>query len=276
MKNFLRFLLVLVGVILFYIYNNPDVIDKYKTSDSSADKDSILSIDSFASDSSLVNVTVTDSMGVDSVSSHSVKTDSFMSASLEKPVVNVDTFVYSSKYAKENIGKVDTFVKKILTPYFKIEPGNNVDWYYAKTAPVCSNTKMVRCDHKAFYTVFGIWNGKVCGGLRLEVNLTREKEPFVISKIYIVVDNKRFDITSRQSHEGENFRYYVNYEIFLDDEKYRDLAWALYNAKSAKVLYVDNGNPEEMSVSDEELEYVRHGINMYIACGQGEVSQLGY
>ena len=49
------------------------------------------------------------------------------------------------------------------------------------------------------------------------------------------------------------------------------MAWALYNAKSAKVLYVDNGNPEEMIVSDEELEYVRHGI---MACGQWCGSKL--
>ena len=52
------------------------------------------------------------------------------------------------------------------------------------------------------------------------------------------------------------------------------MAWTLYNAKSAKVLYVDNGNPEEMIVSDEEQEYVPHGINMYMACGQWCGSKL--
>jgi hypothetical protein len=52
------------------------------------------------------------------------------------------------------------------------------------------------------------------------------------------------------------------------------LAWTLYNAKSAKVLYVDNGSPEEMIISKEELDYVCHGINMYIACGQSFLSKL--
>lgn len=273
MKNFFRFLLVFVGVILFYIYNNPDVVDKYKTAGTSTERDSSQCSDSTVSDTDGVNVNAVDSTNVKATASDSLIADSLVVDTV-KPRVNVDTFVYSSKYAKEKLGKVDTFVKKVLTPYFKIEPHNDVDWYMAKTAPVCSNTKMVRCDHKAFYTCFCISNRGICGGLKLTVNLTRENGPFVISKIFIVVDNKRFDITSMQSNQGKNCIYFVNYYIDIDNEEYSPLAWALYNAKSAKVLYVDNGSPEEMNISREELDYVRHGINMYIACGQSFLSKL--
>ena len=268
MKNFFRFLLVFVGVILFYIYNNPDVVDKYKTAGTSTERDSSQCSDSTASDTDGVNVNVVDSTNMKATASDSLIVDSLVVDTV-KPRVNVDTFVYSSKYAKEKLGKVDTFVKKVLTPYFKIEPHNDVDWYMAKTAPVCSHTKMVRCDHKAFYTCFCISNSGICGGLKLTVNLTRENGPFVISKIFVVVDDHKFDITSELSRQEKNmFFHYVNYNIALDSDKYSSLAWALYNAKEAKILYVDNGNPEEMKISKEELDYVRHGINMYIACGQ--------
>ncbi len=263
MKNFFRFLLVLVGVILLYIYNNPDVIDKYKTTDGSTEKDSTQCPNTSTPDSQNVNVRAVDSTNVNAIVSDSIVADTV------KPRVNLDTFVYSSKLAKTCVGRVDSSVKKTLTPYFKIENNNGIDWYYAKTAPICCSTKMVRCDHDAFFTKFGVENGNVCSSLYLHVSITRKEGPFVISKIFVVVDDHKFDITSELSRQEKNmFFHYVNYNIALDSDKYNSLAWALYNAKEAKILYVDNGNPEEMKISKEELDYVRHGINMYIACGQ--------
>lgn len=76
MKNFFRFLLVFVGVILFYIYNNPDVIDKYKATDASADKDTIQSVEPVAADSQIVNATAVDSVLIDSIKKESVDADS--------------------------------------------------------------------------------------------------------------------------------------------------------------------------------------------------------
>lgn len=268
MKNFFRFLLVLVGVILLYIYNNPDVIDKYKTAGTSTERDSSQVVDSTFSDTSCVNVSVVDSTNMKATVSDSLGADSLVVDTV-KPRVNLDTFVYSSKLAKAYLGRVDSSVKKTLTPYFKVENNNGVDWYYAKTAPICCSTKMVRCDHDAFFTKFGVENGKVCSSLYLHVSITRKEGPFVISKIFVVADDHKFDITSELSRQEKNmFFHYVNYNVALDSDKYNSLAWVLYNAKEAKILYVDNGNPEEMKISKEELDYVRHGINMYIACGQ--------
>ncbi len=82
MKNFLKFLLVFAGVILLYIYNNPDVIDKYKTSDSSADKDSIQSADTIIHESQNIKATDLDSIKVDSVSTDSTKKESVVADSL--------------------------------------------------------------------------------------------------------------------------------------------------------------------------------------------------
>ncbi len=76
MKNFFRFLLVFVGVILLYIYNNPDVIDKYKTTDASADKDTIQSVEPVTADSQIVNATAVDSVLIDSIKKESVDADS--------------------------------------------------------------------------------------------------------------------------------------------------------------------------------------------------------
>lgn len=193
-----------------------------------------------------------------------------------KPKVNVDTFIYSSKSAKACKGSVDALVKKTLMPYFKLEHKNDVCWYYARTAPVCYNTNMVRCDHKAFYTSFGIKNETdVCRPLCLNVSVTNRKEPLSMSKVLIVVDGQKFDITSSVLNQGSNlFLYYINYVVYLDTEEYGPLAWALYNAKSAKILSINNGEPDEMIVTKEELEYIRHGINMYIACGQRYDSKL--
>lgn len=268
MKNFFRFLLVLVGVILLYIYNNPDVIDKYKTAGNSTERDSSQVVGSTFSDTSCVNVSAVDSTKMKTMVSDSLIADSLVVDTV-KPRVNLDTFVYSSKLAKKYLGRVDSSVKKTLTPYFKVENNNGIDWYYAKTAPICCSTKMVRCDHDAFFTKFGVENGNVCSSLYIHVSITRKDGPFVISKIFVVADDHKFDITSELSRQEKNmFFHYVNYNIALDSDKYNSLAWALYNAKEAKILYVDNGNPEEMKISKEELDYVRHGINMYIACGQ--------
>lgn len=268
MKNFFKFLLVLVGVILLYIYNNPDVIDKYKTAGTSTERDSSQVVDSTFSDTSCVNVSAVDSTNMKATVSDSPGADSLVVDTV-KPRVNLDTFVYSSKLAKAYLGRVDSSVKKTLTPYFKVENNNGIDWYYAKTAPICCSTKMVRCDHDAFFTKFGVENGNVCSSLYLHVSITRKEGPFVISKIFVVVDDHKFDITSELSRQEKNmFFHYVNYNVALDSDKYNSLVWALYNAKEAKILYVDNGNPEEMKISKEELDYVRHGINMYIACGQ--------
>lgn len=96
MKNFFRFLLVFVGVILFYIYNNPDVIDKYKTAGTSTERDSSQCSDSTASDTDDINVNAVDSTNMKATASDSLIADSLVVDTV-KPRVNVDTFVYSSK-----------------------------------------------------------------------------------------------------------------------------------------------------------------------------------
>ena len=96
MKKFFRFLLVFVGVILFYIYNNPDVIDKYKTAGTSTERDSSQCSDSTASDTDGVNVNAVDSTNMKATASDSLIADSLVVDTV-KPRVNVDTFVYSSK-----------------------------------------------------------------------------------------------------------------------------------------------------------------------------------
>ncbi|MEE1062573.1 MAG: hypothetical protein UH071_02815 [Paludibacteraceae bacterium] len=96
MKNFFKFLLVLVGVILLYIYNNPDVIDKYKTAGTSTERDSSQVVDSTFSDTSCVNVSAVDSTNMKATVSDSLGADSLVVDTV-KPRVNLDTFVYSSK-----------------------------------------------------------------------------------------------------------------------------------------------------------------------------------
>lgn len=279
MKNFLKFLLVFIGIILFYIYNNPDVVDKYRNASSAAEKDSVGSVENVGADTLSQSAIVTDSASskssnVDSVNVESTK-DTIVFDTI-KPRVNIDTFVFSPDAAKAKFGKVDDVVKKALTPYFKIEKHGNVEWYYARTAPICYNGGYVRCDHKAFYLMFGICETKIRSDLQLVVNLSKFKDPFVINKIYVVVDDQKFDISTKIVKNDKNMCgvFFVNYYIDLDNNEYKSLAWALYNAKSAKVLYVDNGEPGEMTVTREELDYIRHGINMFIACGQSRTSQL--
>lgn len=78
MKNFFRFLLVFIGVILLYVFNNPDVIDKYKTTDDSTGKDSTQCVDTTVSDSQSVNVSVVDSTNMNPAVSDSISVDSLV------------------------------------------------------------------------------------------------------------------------------------------------------------------------------------------------------
>lgn len=83
MKNFFKFLLVFIAVILLYVFNNPDVIDKYKTSDSSADKDSTQCVDTTVSDSQKGNVTEVDSTNMYPAVSDSINADSLVADTIK-------------------------------------------------------------------------------------------------------------------------------------------------------------------------------------------------
>ena len=52
------------------------MIDKYKTTDASADKDTIQSVEPVAADSQIVNATAVDSGLIDSIKKESVDADS--------------------------------------------------------------------------------------------------------------------------------------------------------------------------------------------------------
>ncbi|MBP5704073.1 MAG: hypothetical protein J6X12_05155 [Paludibacteraceae bacterium] len=263
MKNFFKFLLVLVGVILLYIYNNPDVIDKYKTADGSTEKDSTQCVDTMVSDSQSINVSVIDSSKTDPLETDTQKTG-----------VNLNTFACSPKFAKENLGHVDTAKMNDLMPYFKIiRQKNGLNVYHPKTAPTCLTY------HDWFYITFGIENGEVHSHLYLNVNLSKEAESFDISKMVIVADDNEFDISSVEVEEDNEKglrRRWLLHTVILDSEQYRDLTWALYKAKSVKVAYVNHGNPCVMAISDAQLEDIRRSVDMYIACGQWKWSKLGY
>lgn len=278
MNNFLKFLFAFVCVILVFVYNNPEVVDKYRNQNGTWEKDSVSAyIDSVVmADTQSEISSLADTVNIDSL--NTIKTTSKDTFVLDtvKPCVNVDTFTYSSKSAKAYKGSVDAFVKKTLMPYFKLEHNGDVCWYYARTAPVCKRTNTVCADHDAFYTSFGMENGEVFSRLYLNVHITGGNRLLNLTKVLIVADNQKFDVTSNLKQKGSNACfYYVCYHVKLDTEEFASLAWTLYNAKSVKVLYdADNGGSGEMQISKEELEYIHHGINMYIACGQWWESKL--
>lgn len=71
--------MVFIAVILLYVFNNPDVIDKYKTADGSTGKDSTQCVDTTVSDSQKGNViTEVDSSNMNSAVSDSISVDSLV------------------------------------------------------------------------------------------------------------------------------------------------------------------------------------------------------
>ena len=101
MKKFFRFLLVFVCVILFYIYNNPVVIDKYKTAGTSTERDSSQCSDSTASDTDDINVNAVDSTNMKATASDSLIVDSIVVDTLlcgDKKVGGINSGLFERLY----------------------------------------------------------------------------------------------------------------------------------------------------------------------------------
>lgn len=235
MKNFLKFLLVFVGVILVYIYNNPDVINKYKNDVmNSAEPDSAMSVEKNEADSVIEKVPVVEKKKVEANKGKSKS---------RKPIVR-------DKYT------MDTATINALKCHFTIEKYNGADYYIPKCAPKYSK---IRC----FYAYLGVFNNRqVSTNLNLKITAA-DSVNCDITKLCILADGDKFEIPEKSQgvQGGYNGGFTTAFEFDLS--KYQDVAWALYYADSAKVIYEKDGKKMEMAVTSEELQYFRYSMDFY-------------
>ncbi len=248
MKNFFRFLLAFVGVMLLYVYNNPEVIDKYKKDlMNSTEPDSTVTVEHIESDTvkNSVKVSAKDTVPVIVVNKEKKSELKFKS---RKPIVR-------DKYT------IDTASINELKCHFILEKNDKSDFYYPKCAPSINGKRY--SNMRCFYAYVGVFNkGQVYTNLPLNMTIV-DSVKLDIKKLVISVDEgDEFVISEKPDlYPGYNEKYSAAYYINLSE--YQKLAWALYYADSAKVVYDNSGERREMAITSEELQYLRYSMDFY-------------
>ena len=239
MKNFFRFLLLFVGVILLYVYNNPEVIDKYKD-----DVKKYTEPDSTVTSEKVEPDSIKETMPVADVKKEAPKEQKLKS---RKPIVR-------DKYT------VDTASINALKDHFILEKHDKSDFYFPKSAPRVNGKRY--SNMRCFYAYVGVFNDRqVYTNLPLSMTVVDSVE-LNIRKTLISVDGDEFIITEKPHlYSGYNAKYSATYDINLSEDQ--KLAWALYYADSAKVVYYISGKKREMAITSEELQYFRYSMDFY-------------
>lgn len=232
--------MVFVGVILLYVYNNPEVIDKYKDDlKKYTEPDSTVTSEKIEPDSIKETVPVAD-----------VKKEPKIEQKLKsrKPIVR-------------DKNTLDTASINALKEHFILEKYKEADFYFPKSAPIVNGKRYdnMRC----FYAYVGVFNKRqVYTNLPMNMTVVDSVE-LNISKTLISVDGDEFIITDKPSLHSEYKEKYSAIYNNIDLSENQKLAWALYYADSAKVVYYNSGERREMAITSEELQYFRYSMDFY-------------
>lgn len=232
--------MVFVGVILLYVYNNPEVIDKYKDDVKKyMEPDSTVTSEKIEPDSIKETVPVAD----------------------EKKEPQKEQKLKSRKPIVRDKNTLDTASINALKDHFILEKYKEADFYFPKSAPIVNGKRYdnMRC----FYAYVGVFNKRqVYTNLPMNMTVVDSVE-LNISKTLISVDGDEFIIADKPSlHSGYKEKYSAIYNN-IDLSENQKLAWALYYADSAKVVYYNSGERREMAITSEELQYFRYSMDFY-------------